>query len=120
MWDQMLKRWIDLVFWWWPSGGTAQQPPSGVAKGNGGRAPRRAASDGGTAKGQTPDDLTVIKGIGPAVQEKLRALGIKSFRDLASADPDKLTEQLKGRQPISKAKVRAWTTAARGQVAARD
>jgi predicted flap endonuclease-1-like 5' DNA nuclease len=120
MWDQMLKRWIDLLFWWLPSGGTEKGSRSSAAKQHAGQASKRAAGDTGTAKAQAPDDLTVLKGIGPAVQEKLRSLGIKTFRDLASADPDKLTEQLKGKQPISKVKVRAWTKAAREQASGRD
>jgi predicted flap endonuclease-1-like 5' DNA nuclease len=60
-----------------------------------------------------PDDLTVIKGIGPAVQNKLRALGITTFADLAAADPDELMKQLKGAQPLSRGRVRHWTEAAR-------
>jgi predicted flap endonuclease-1-like 5' DNA nuclease len=60
-----------------------------------------------------PDDLTVIKGIGPAVQNKLRALGITTFADLAAANPDKLMEQLKGSQPLSRGRVHHWTQAAR-------
>lgn len=41
-----------------------------------------------------PDTLTVIKGIGPVYQRKLRDLGINSFKQLAEADPDKLRRQL--------------------------
>jgi predicted flap endonuclease-1-like 5' DNA nuclease len=60
-----------------------------------------------------PDDLTEIKGIGPAMQNKLRALGITTFADLAAADPDQLMAQLKGPQPLSRGRVRHWTEAAR-------
>ncbi|MEM7022782.1 MAG: helix-hairpin-helix domain-containing protein [Pseudomonadota bacterium] len=65
-----------------------------------------------TAETKAPDDLTAIKGIGPAVQSKLRALGIQTYDDLAKADPDRLIDQLKGSQPISPARVRGWTEAA--------
>jgi len=41
-----------------------------------------------------PDNLTVIKGIGPVYQRKLRDLGINSFKQLAEANPDKLRRQL--------------------------
>lgn len=41
-----------------------------------------------------PDNLTVIKGIGPVYQRKLHDLGINSFKQLAEADPDKLRRQL--------------------------
>ena len=77
-------------------------------------APPRAA-----ARDRAPDDLTVIKGIGPVVQQKLHALGIRTFHDLAAADPETLAEQLKGRQPISQGQVRGWTKAADQQIAAR-
>lgn len=60
-----------------------------------------------------PDDLTEIKGIGPAMQNRLRALGITTFADLAAADPDQLMAQLKGAQPLSRGRVRHWTEAAR-------
>ena len=63
-----------------------------------------------------PDDLTEIKGIGPAMQNKLRALGITTFADLAAADPDQLMARLKGSQPLSLVRVRHWTEAARQRV----
>ncbi|MGH6897759.1 MAG: helix-hairpin-helix domain-containing protein, partial [Geminicoccaceae bacterium] len=69
-----------------------------------------------TVASTVPDDLTVIKGIGPAVQNKLRALGITTFADLAAADPDAILKQLKGSQPLTKARVRGWTEAARQRV----
>jgi predicted flap endonuclease-1-like 5' DNA nuclease len=69
-----------------------------------------------TVASRVPDDLTEIKGIGPAVQNKLRALGITTFADLAAADPDAILRQLKGSQPLTKGKVQAWTEAARQRV----
>jgi predicted flap endonuclease-1-like 5' DNA nuclease len=66
-----------------------------------------------TVASSVPDDLTEIKGIGPAVQNKLRALGITTFADLAAADPDVILRGLKGSQPLTKGKVQAWTEAAR-------
>jgi predicted flap endonuclease-1-like 5' DNA nuclease len=118
MWDQTFKRWIDLVFWWLPKHQAEQpapqatKPPAGTPKqATSGR--KQAASDA------APDDLTVIKGIGPVVQQKLHALGIRTFDDLAAADPARLVEQLKGRQPISEALVRGWTKAADQRTAAR-
>lgn len=60
-----------------------------------------------------PDDLTEIKGIGPALQNKLRALGITTFAELAAANPDELMARLKGSQPLSRGRVRHWTEAAR-------
>jgi predicted flap endonuclease-1-like 5' DNA nuclease len=149
MWDQTFKRWIDLVFWWLPKHETAPPPAPRTAQPGAEHAPKQAAPQasepvpGGTAqqaarakepaatptakhaaaeqapKQRAPDDLTVIKGIGPVVQQKLQALGIRTFDDLAAADPETLAEQLKGRQPISRGQVRSWTRAADQQSAAR-
>jgi predicted flap endonuclease-1-like 5' DNA nuclease len=119
MWDQTFKRWIDLVFWWLPKP-QAEQPARQAAKPPADSAPKQAAGDRTkAARDAAPDDLTVIKGIGPVVQQKLHALGIRTFDDLAAADPAKLVEQLKGRQPISEALVRGWTKAADQRTAAR-
>jgi predicted flap endonuclease-1-like 5' DNA nuclease len=131
MWDQTFKRWLDLVFWWLPKHEAAEKPSEQVPQ----RAPRPAAPEAKEPAAKTPlkpaahyqpaaserapDDLTVIKGIGPVVQEKLHALGIRTFDDLAAADPGKLVEQLKGRQPISETLVRGWTQAADQRTAAR-
>ena len=111
MWNELAKRWIDLFFWWLPRDKATEHSSDAV---------EQAARDAGVAKLRSADDLTVLKGIGPVVQEKLRSLGIATFRDLATADPERLTEQLQGKQPISKAMVRAWTEAARKQPSVRN
>lgn len=143
MWDVFLRRWIDLIFWWVPrkeepakgaEQAPGERPPepairSDTAAGaqRGQRpadAERRRASEPETrpaAKAKpekavaapVPDDLTEIKGIGPAMQNKLRALGITTFADLAAADPDQLIAKLKGSQPLSRGRVQHWTEAAR-------
>ncbi len=41
-----------------------------------------------------PDDLTVIKGIGPVYQWKLRDAGFNTYNQLAHADPDQLRRML--------------------------
>jgi predicted flap endonuclease-1-like 5' DNA nuclease len=41
-----------------------------------------------------PDDLTVIKGIGPVYQWKLRDAGFNTHKQLAAADPDQLRRML--------------------------
>jgi len=41
-----------------------------------------------------PDDLTIIKGIGPVFQWKLRDAGFNTYKQLAHADPDQLRRML--------------------------
>jgi predicted flap endonuclease-1-like 5' DNA nuclease len=41
-----------------------------------------------------PDALTVIKGIGPVYQWKLRDVGVNTYQQLAAADPDQLRRML--------------------------
>ena len=41
-----------------------------------------------------PDNMTVIKGIGPVYQWKLRDAGVSSYKQLAEADPDQLRRML--------------------------
>jgi predicted flap endonuclease-1-like 5' DNA nuclease len=124
MWDQTFKRWLDLVFWWLPKPEAAERPSAQAPEPAPETAPEKAPPQAKeppaqpAARDRAPDDLTVIKGIGPVVQQKLHALGIRTFHDLAAADPETLAEQLKGRQPISQALVRGWTEAAQ-QTAAR-
>lgn len=43
-------------------------------------------------RADTPDDLTMLKGIGPSRLKLLNDSGIKSFADLAAADPNRLKE----------------------------
>jgi large subunit ribosomal protein L21 len=135
MWDQTFRRWLDLVFWWLPKHEAAEKPSAQAPQRGPEPAPKQAAAqakepaeksrsepaarDQPTAGERTPDDLTVIKGIGPVVQKKLHALGIRTFDDLAAADPGTLAAQLKGRQPISETLVRGWTQAADQRTAAR-
>jgi predicted flap endonuclease-1-like 5' DNA nuclease len=118
MWDQIFRRWIDLVFWWLPKPEAAQRPPAQAPESAAESPPKPAARDRAAAD-RAADDLTLIKGIGPAVQQKLHALGIRTFDDLAAADPETLTERLKGRQPISQTLVRGWTEAADQRAATR-
>ena len=109
MWDTIFKQWFD--FWWVPrdvSVPTKHEEPFAPSE------PEPAvASTPEPAPERVADDLTVIKGIGPAVQKKLQGLDILTFGDLAAADPDALTEKLKASQPISVNRVQTWTEAAR-------
>ena len=119
MYKQMADFWIDLMFWWVPKQPRAIEPiaaapvPSQSTEDK----PVPLVSEPTEATEQAPErvaaDLTIIKGIGPALQKKLAAMNILTFGDLADADPDMLTSKLKGSQPISAEKVRAWTQSAR-------
>jgi large subunit ribosomal protein L21 len=42
-----------------------------------------------------PDDLTLIEGVGPKIAKVLADNGIKTFADLANADPEAMSEMLK-------------------------
>lgn len=59
-----------------------------------------------------PDDLTVIKGIGPVYQWKLRDAGFNTYKQLAAADPDQLRRMLdiKNWQRVN---IEAWIEQAR-------
>ena len=59
-----------------------------------------------------PDDLTVIKGVGPVFQWKLRDAGFNTYQQLATADPDQLRRMLdiKNWQRVN---VEAWIEQAR-------
>jgi predicted flap endonuclease-1-like 5' DNA nuclease len=59
-----------------------------------------------------PDDLTVIKGIGPVYQWKLRDAGFNTYRQLATANPDQLQRMLdiKNWQRVN---IEAWIEQAR-------
>jgi predicted flap endonuclease-1-like 5' DNA nuclease len=59
-----------------------------------------------------PDDLTVIKGIGPVFQWRLRDIGFNTYRDLATADTDQL-RRLLGVKDWQQANIEAWITQAR-------
>ncbi|MCC6613971.1 MAG: DUF4332 domain-containing protein [Anaerolineae bacterium] len=55
-----------------------------------------------------PDDLTAIKGIGPAFVEKLKALGITTYADLAQQNPDLLAERFGGRPTAERIRRERW------------
>jgi predicted flap endonuclease-1-like 5' DNA nuclease len=66
-----------------------------------------------------PDDLTVIKGIGPVYQWKLRDAGVHTYKDLALADPAQLRRMLdvKSWQRVA---IESWIEQARDWAEKRD
>jgi predicted flap endonuclease-1-like 5' DNA nuclease len=59
-----------------------------------------------------PDDLTVIKGIGPVYQWRLRDAGFHTYKQLATADPEQLRRMLDVKN-WQRVKVGSWIEQAR-------
>lgn len=59
-----------------------------------------------------PDDLTVIRGIGPVFQWKLRDIGVNTYQELASADKDQLRRML-GIKDWQRVDIEGWIAQAR-------
>lgn len=66
----------------------------------------------GTYQQSHPDDLAVIKGIGPVYQWKLRDAGFHTFKQLATADPEQLRRMLDIKN-WQRVKVESWIEQAR-------
>ena len=135
MWDRWFRQWLNAFFWWLPrkdrdeespprqEGRSEQEerrPPAAEAREEPAgqeEQPRPAAEvapEPATSPQAGPDDLTVIKGLGPAMQRKLEAAGISSFKQLAEADAQALTDELKPSQrTITREKVEEWIEEAR-------
>jgi predicted flap endonuclease-1-like 5' DNA nuclease len=118
MWEEFFRRWHDWALWWLPRSradqarapdtppATAQQAEPHLAGDANNKAPAGSAGE------RTFDDLTRIKGIGRATQERLRSFGIMTFQHLAAANPDDLADRLKTVQPVSKLQVSQWIESA--------
>jgi len=59
-----------------------------------------------------PDDLTVVKGIGPVYQWKLRDVGVNTHQQLATADADQL-RRLLGIKEWQRVDIASWIEQAR-------
>jgi predicted flap endonuclease-1-like 5' DNA nuclease len=103
----MMKDRIKAFFSWVPG----IEPPVEPAD----RHPQ-ARHSGSSAKSINNDggvpELQNIKGIGPGIVQKLDALGVRTYADLAAADPDTLAKQLDTR-PVTPQKVRGWVAEAK-------
>ncbi|MCK8516906.1 DUF4332 domain-containing protein [Methylonatrum kenyense] len=117
MWSDFVKRWMDMAFWWLPdsdrqgrdSASRSQATPTREPPKP--RSPEPAVTTEEVAEevAADGDDLTAIKGVGPAMAEKLRHMGITTFSDLAAVDPEALTADLKRqRVVISVDRVKGW------------
>lgn len=71
----------------------------------------------GSAAGASSDDLTVIRGIGIATQDRLYRAGIRSFAQLAQSSPERLREILGSL--ARGARVETWIEDAAGQAKAK-
>ncbi len=102
MWNNLMRRWLEMATWWLPKHEDEPTPE-----------PAKPTSAETSAEASAADDLTDIRGIGPAMQRRLEGLGIRSHADLAAADPETLTERLKAdRAVVSRAQVATWIDAA--------
>ena len=70
-----------------------------VSRGSSGTEP---AAEGGD-EARAPDDLSAVRGLGKASQDRLQAAGIKTYAGLAQASPEDLRDILGKRGPGSKA-----------------
>jgi predicted flap endonuclease-1-like 5' DNA nuclease len=61
-------------------------------------------------RSEEPDDLTVIKGIGPVFAERLNAAGFYSYADLAQASPEALQAAVATNQKVAS---EVWITQAK-------
>ena len=80
-------------------------------------APSQGRDQTGSSNNSTSDDLTAIRGIGIATQDRLYRAGIKSFSQLAQSSPEKIREAL-GKMARG-AKVETWIKDAAGLVKGR-
>ena len=122
MWNDLMRRWMKLATWWLPNNeDTKPSSPASTAKPA--QATPNQAKPAAAAPSPQPkpapakhagSDLTGIKGIGPAMQKRLSAIGITTPADLAAADAKTLTTQLKAdKAVVSEAQVSQWIEAAR-------
>jgi predicted flap endonuclease-1-like 5' DNA nuclease len=129
MFEQWLKFWRQWMFWWLPGGDEPEKdrPAQDRNQRTSSTASETEAADVDAVatwrptRGEPPvakpqaDDLTVIRGFGPAIARKLDALGIRSFSDLAEADPEDLAAKLASR-PVTVSRVQEWVTEAKKRV----
>lgn len=119
--DGLLEKWHELLMRWRGSIRAGDRP--GTAEGTDRGAPGPARADSAAAPPDTSDeigsrgtpvgdDLTAIKGIGPAIGRDLRELGSTRYHDLAAADPDELAARIPARW-VTAEKARRWIAAAR-------
>lgn len=125
MFEQWLKFWRQWMFWWLPGGDQPEEtkpappaqkksapaePKTEAAKVDAGAS--QPVSNEPSATAAQADDLTAIRGIGPAIARKLDALGVTTFADLAAADPDDLAAKI-ARRPVTSNRVREWIAEAK-------
>lgn len=118
MFGEFVRQWCRLVCGWLPSEQKDQresqagvQPKAAESQPASSTAPSTAPGSTGE-KTSAEDDLTTIKGIGPTMDNRLRAIGIRTFRDLAAADPQEVARQLNSR-PVTAERVAEWMAEAK-------
>ncbi|MDR9414220.1 MAG: DUF4332 domain-containing protein [Spiribacter sp.] len=113
MWNDLMRRWMDMALWWLPSNRNNGETANPSAPASRPEAPAQPKASPSPTPQPSATDLTGIKGIGPAMQKRLEKLGVTSPAQLAAADADRLTEQLKaGGAVVSRNRVVEWIQAA--------
>ena len=117
MWNDLMRRWMDMATWWLPKAeedrSSESVAPSGPTETSTPPAPDPEPAPATNPEPAASDDLTAIRGIGPAMQKRLVAMGIRTHADLAAADVDTLTERLKAdKAVVSRARIERWIEAA--------
>ncbi|HLA44138.1 MAG TPA: DUF4332 domain-containing protein [Aggregatilineales bacterium] len=57
---------------------------------------------------EAADDLTQLRGVGPRTAEALQAIGITSYRQIASASAENLLSRLQDVRGITAQKIESW------------
>lgn len=66
--------------------------------------PEPAGDEDGIEPAEAPDDLTMIKGIGPQLDDLLRSLGVRRFEDIAGWMPEDI-ERIDGQLGMFKGRI---------------
>ena len=121
MWNDLMRRWMELAFWWMPGKrDDRDHAPDPAPKASDSAPAAKAATDApetaeASATPRVHPALTDIKGIGPAMAQRLNNAGIQSAEDLAGANAAALTETLKADGAVvSRDRVAGWVAAAAG------
>ncbi|MGD8399166.1 MAG: hypothetical protein PVG11_09945 [Anaerolineae bacterium] len=102
----VLALFVGFMLWWW-----LHEPEEEALEVTRGHGVAPVVQEAGEAAGELhaateeiagaaePEDLTVVEGIGPKIQSVLRGAGIRTFRELAAVDPERIEAILEEADP---------------------